>query len=67
MIISFDAARSTALFSGKPLTIITGWGRHSTNKTSVLKPAVKNALEEDGWIVDVWHGGLLVRGKRGVP
>ncbi|KAJ7623753.1 hypothetical protein FB45DRAFT_926650 [Roridomyces roridus] len=48
----------------KPLKIITGRGAHSANQVSVLKPAVKKALSEDGWIVGTWDGGLLVRGKR---
>ncbi|KAF9460544.1 hypothetical protein BDZ94DRAFT_1299845 [Collybia nuda] len=49
---------------GKPLKIITGRGSHSVNQVSVLKPAVKKALVEDGWIVGAWDGGLVVRGRR---
>ncbi|EGN95099.1 hypothetical protein SERLA73DRAFT_162677 [Serpula lacrymans var. lacrymans S7.3] len=48
----------------KPLRIITGRGTHSANKTSVLKPAVKSALAQEGWHVGVWDGGLVVRGRR---
>jgi hypothetical protein len=47
----------------KPLTIITGRGKHSVNGVSVLKPTVKNALIQDNWIVGTWDGGLTVRGK----
>ncbi|KAI0083956.1 hypothetical protein BDY19DRAFT_974898 [Irpex rosettiformis] len=47
----------------KPLKIITGRGLHSTSGVGVLGPAVKNALVEDGWNVDRWTGGLVVRGK----
>ncbi|KAF7317732.1 Smr domain-containing protein [Mycena kentingensis (nom. inval.)] len=48
----------------KPLRIITGRGSHSVGQVSVLKPAVRKALEEQGWIVGEWDGGLTVRGKR---
>ncbi|KAF8999128.1 hypothetical protein BDQ17DRAFT_1361382 [Cyathus striatus] len=47
-----------------PLKIITGRGSHSVNQVSVLKPAVKKALVEDGWNVGSWDGGLVIRGKR---
>ncbi|PFH51010.1 hypothetical protein AMATHDRAFT_75206 [Amanita thiersii Skay4041] len=50
--------------ASKPLKIITGRGSHSVNQVSILKPAVKKALDEDGWSVGVWEGGLVVRGKR---
>jgi hypothetical protein len=63
----FVTVHFTAVFSEKPLKIITGRGAHSAKGKSVLKPAIKNALHDDGWIVDVWDGGLLVRGKRGAP
>jgi hypothetical protein len=49
--------------SDKPLKIITGRGSHSVNQVSVLKPAVRKALVEDGWNVASWDGGLVVRGK----
>ena len=52
------------LLSGKPLKIITGKGAHSVNKVSILKPAIRRALIEDGWFVGSWDGGLVVRGKR---
>lgn len=48
----------------KPLKIITGRGKHSANGVGVLGPAVKNALVEDGWNVDKWSAGLVVRGRR---
>ncbi|KAF9564232.1 hypothetical protein CPC08DRAFT_721095 [Agrocybe pediades] len=35
--------------SAKPLKIITGRGSHSLNQVSVLKPAIRKALVEDGW------------------
>ncbi|KAJ7881186.1 hypothetical protein B0H13DRAFT_2235610 [Mycena leptocephala] len=49
----------------KPLKIITGRGSHSAGQISVLKPAVRRALEEDGWVVGQWDAGLTVRGRRG--
>lgn len=48
----------------KPLTIITGSGTHSVNKKSVLKPALRKALDDDGWLVSEWTAGLVVRGRR---
>jgi len=48
----------------KPLTIITGRGRHSLGKMGVLKPAVQKALVEDGWDVDTYDTRLEVRGLR---
>jgi len=33
------------------------------NQRSVLKPAIRKALVEDGWNVSEWDGGLTVRGK----
>lgn len=47
----------------RPLKIITGRGNHSINGVGVLGPAVKNALVEDGWNVDKWSAGLIVRGR----
>ncbi|KDR68025.1 hypothetical protein GALMADRAFT_1060320 [Galerina marginata CBS 339.88] len=52
---------STSISQAKPLTIITGRGAHSLNQVSVLKPAVRKALVEDGWVVGSWDGGLTVR------
>ncbi|RXW21363.1 hypothetical protein EST38_g4483 [Candolleomyces aberdarensis] len=46
---------------GKPLKIVTGRGLHSANGTSVLKPAVKKRLVEEGWSVSAWDAGLVVR------
>ncbi|KAG5638551.1 hypothetical protein H0H81_011897 [Sphagnurus paluster] len=46
------------------LSTSPGRGSHSVNQVSVLKPAVKKALVEDGWLVGSWDGGLVVRGKR---
>ncbi|KAJ6616952.1 hypothetical protein B0H10DRAFT_2034899 [Mycena sp. CBHHK59/15] len=48
----------------RPLKIITGRGAHSAGRVSVLKPAVRRALEGDGWVVGAWEGGLVVRGRR---
>ncbi|KAJ7173502.1 hypothetical protein C8R46DRAFT_1174927 [Mycena filopes] len=48
-----------------PLKIITGRGTHSAGRVSVLKPAVRRALEEGGWVVGGWEGGLSVRGRVG--
>lgn len=48
----------------KPLKIITGRGKHSVNQVGVLKPAVKKALVEDGWVVGSWDGGLVVSHRR---
>ncbi|KIY67796.1 hypothetical protein CYLTODRAFT_396482 [Cylindrobasidium torrendii FP15055 ss-10] len=45
---------------GKPLTVITGRGSHSVNNTSVLKPAVRKALTEDGYTVSSWDAGLHI-------
>ncbi|KAF8074682.1 hypothetical protein FPV67DRAFT_1777505 [Lyophyllum atratum] len=56
------AAQDTS--PSKPLKIITGRGSHSANQVSVLKPAIKKALVQDGWVVGGWDGGLVVRGKR---
>ena len=47
----------------KPLRIITGRGTHSANGVGVLGPAVKSALEEDGWNVRKYDGGLVVSGR----
>ncbi|CAK5267454.1 unnamed protein product [Mycena citricolor] len=47
-----------------PLKIITGRGAHSANSVSVLKPAVRRALEAEGWTVSSWDGGLIVRGRK---
>lgn len=48
----------------KPMKIITGRGTHSVNQVGVLKPAVKKALVQDGWIVGSWDGGLIVRQRQ---
>ncbi|PBK65888.1 hypothetical protein ARMSODRAFT_1021917 [Armillaria solidipes] len=48
----------------KPLKIITGRGSHSVNQVSVLKPAIRMALIEDGWSVSSWDAGLIIRGRR---
>ncbi len=50
--------------TAKPLKIITGRGSHSVNQVSVLKPAIRMALIEDGWSVSSWDAGLIVRGRR---
>lgn len=48
---------------GQSLKIITGKGSHSAHKVAVLKPAIKNALLDDGWIIGTWDAGLVVRGR----
>ena len=45
-----------------PMRIITGKGTHSAGRVSVLKPALRSALMEDGWFVTAWDAGLVVRG-----
>lgn len=52
-----------AFIIGQPFKIITGKGSHSVNKVGILKPAVRNALVEEGWAVGSWEGGLVVRGR----
>ncbi|KAJ7132362.1 hypothetical protein C8R44DRAFT_829553 [Mycena epipterygia] len=64
VVIVNEILREQTWSADKPLKIITGRGTHSAGQVSVLKPAVKNALAEDGWIVGTWDGGLIVRGKR---
>ncbi|KAJ6458114.1 hypothetical protein C8R47DRAFT_1163524 [Mycena vitilis] len=65
VVIVNDILREQTWSSDKPLKIITGRGTHSAGQVSVLKPAVRRALEEDGWSVGAWDGGLTVRGRRG--
>jgi hypothetical protein len=57
--------RCLTLVSAEPLSIITGKGTHSVGGISVLGPAVRNALQADGWNVQQRDGSLLVRGKQG--
>ncbi|KAJ3890851.1 hypothetical protein GG344DRAFT_48579 [Lentinula edodes] len=66
IVIVSENLASSGCSSTKPLKIITGRGTHSANKISVLKPALRKALVEDGWLVSTWDGGLIVRGKRGL-
>ncbi|KAL5492435.1 hypothetical protein ACEPAI_3882 [Sanghuangporus weigelae] len=47
----------------RPLRIITGRGSHSSNGVAVLGPAVKKALEGEGWNIGKWNGGLSIRGR----
>ncbi|OCB86394.1 hypothetical protein A7U60_g6512 [Sanghuangporus baumii] len=47
----------------RPLRAITGRGSHSSNGVAVLGPAVKRALEGEGWNVGKWNGGLSIRGR----
>ncbi|PCH44424.1 hypothetical protein WOLCODRAFT_139001 [Wolfiporia cocos MD-104 SS10] len=58
-----DILRESGSSPAKPLRIITGRGTHSANGISVLGPAVRSALLEDGWTVGSFEGGLVVRGK----
>lgn len=47
----------------KPLTIVTGLGRHSDHGQSRLYPAVLGLLTREGWKVDAFsRGSLLVTG-----
>ena len=50
----------------KPLSIITGVGRHSMNQVALIKPAVVKMLEREGWRYDVDHhrGVITVRGVK---
>ena len=50
--------------TAKPRMIVTGRGKHSTNGMCVLKPAVSKGLIGDGWDVELFEGGLLVKGRR---
>ncbi|KAL5513213.1 hypothetical protein ACEPAH_3611 [Sanghuangporus vaninii] len=47
----------------RQLRVITGRGSHSSNGVAVLGPAVKKALEGEGWNVGKWDGGLSIRGR----
>lgn len=58
-----DVLREDPPTSARPLRVITGRGKHSTNGVGVLGPAVNNALLEDGWSVGKWEAGLIVRGR----
>jgi len=40
--------------------IITGRGNHSIGGASVLKPALKKRLNEEGYTVKAWDAGLIV-------
>ncbi|TEB12279.1 hypothetical protein FA13DRAFT_1652685 [Coprinellus micaceus] len=42
------------------LKIITGRGNHSIGGASVLKPALKKRLSEEGYAVKAWDAGLVV-------
>jgi len=55
--------RADTISSKKFLKIITGKGRHSAGRVGVLKPALQNALIEDGWLVSAWDAGLVVRNR----
>jgi len=46
---------------GRQLKIVTGRGNHSATGQSVLKPALKKRLVEEGWTVSTWDAGLFVR------
>lgn len=50
-------------FTARPLSIITGVGRHSHNRVGVLGPAVRTMLTGEGWNVTKHDGGLVVRGR----
>lgn len=61
--IAKDVLRDDPPTAARPLKIITGRGKHSTNGVGVLGPAVGNALLEAGWNVAKFDGGLTVRGR----
>ncbi|KAF8200399.1 hypothetical protein BJ912DRAFT_921859 [Pholiota molesta] len=54
----------SSISQARPMKIITGRGNHSANQVGVLKPAVRKALVEDGWVVSSWDGGLILRQRR---
>ncbi|KZT09857.1 uncharacterized protein LAESUDRAFT_673470, partial [Laetiporus sulphureus 93-53] len=56
-----DILRESGSSPSKPLRVITGRGTHSVNGVGVLGPAIKNALQQDGWVVASFDGGLVVR------
>jgi DNA-nicking Smr family endonuclease len=58
-----DVLKEEVPTAARPLKIITGRGKHSTNGVGVLGPAVNNALLEEGWDVAKWDGGLIIRGR----
>ncbi|EKM50507.1 uncharacterized protein PHACADRAFT_263837 [Phanerochaete carnosa HHB-10118-sp] len=58
-----DVLREDPPSPARPLKIITGRGKHSTNGVGVLGPAVNNALFEEGWNVAKWDAGLIIRGR----
>ncbi|KAH9907436.1 hypothetical protein F4778DRAFT_721897 [Xylariomycetidae sp. FL2044] len=45
-------------------TVVTGYGRHSTDGKSRLRSNVFKALVADGWKVEVMTGSYLVTGRR---
>ncbi|KAM6496825.1 hypothetical protein JOM56_007298 [Amanita muscaria] len=59
-----EELENTIYSPSRPLEIITGRGSHSVNKQGVLKPSIQKVLDEDGWFVSVWEGGLIVRGRK---
>ena len=58
-----DTLKDETPTPARPLKIITGRGKHSTNGVGVLGPAVNNVLSDEGWNVGKWDAGLIVRGK----
>ena len=46
------------------LRIITGRGTHSAHGIPVLAPVLRNWLEQEGWNVSSFDGGLVVQGGR---
>lgn len=47
----------------RPLRIITGRGRHSHEYKTVLQPALRTRLTDEGWLVTLWDAGLTIRGR----
>lgn len=48
----------------RPLTIITGIGRHSAGGVSQMRKAVAAALLQDGWKVEIGTGKFTLTGRR---
>jgi len=47
----------------EPLHFITGKGKHSAGKKSILLPALQRELQAEGWRFRVIEAGLVVYGK----
>ena len=56
-------AKESVAELGAPLRIVTGKGMHSDGGRSVILPAVRAALVNDGWNVSTFDAGVVVRGR----